>query len=135
MQSVFIASGFSWASKVRGMHERLRAHGIECLSTWADDASGQEDFGAFTDAELRLARASNYAGVAECDVLMFLADSPAREAFLEVAAALHAGKRVMWIGRDTLSTRVDAFPTVTRFRWIEDALAHVIAMAQEGRAA
>jgi hypothetical protein len=131
MTTAFIAAGYSWASKVRDIHRRLRAHGITCLSTWADDADGPENFADYTDAELRLARASNYAGVEQADVVIFLADSPAREAFLEVAAAIHQGKPIVWIGRDTLSTRVEAFPTVTRFRWTEDALSHVVANAQQ----
>jgi hypothetical protein len=137
---VYVAASTKWLGKVKAIHERLRAHGIECVSAWVDaipcDSSGvplPEDFERHTAAELKAAHAANYAAIDGSDVVVFLADSPAREGFFEAFYAMINRKPVVWVGRDTLSTRIGAFPTVVRFKWEQDALSHVVAMVDEKR--
>lgn len=114
MTPIFVAAAYAWSPQVRALHARLRDLGATPLSTWAESAGEAEDLDSYTLSELRKMRDANYDAIDASDVVIFLADSPAREAHYEVAYAVARGKVVLWIGRPTLSVAALEMPGVVR---------------------
>lgn len=112
-RSVFICAAYVAAPLVRSMHTSLRAAGVECLSVWADQAGDEaEDLDAYSIDDLRLFHAANRDGIRVADLVIVLADTPGREAFSEAEQARLWDKRVLWVGRPTLSAVVEGYPRV-----------------------
>lgn len=140
MLSIFVAAAFSEAARVRAPHAAMGPH-ARILSTWAEDAAaspGPEDLDSLDDEQALDAWEANRNGVFAADVFIMLADTTGREAHAECEwrRAHRARKPAIWIGPPTLTVRNRAhvWPGLMVMSEAE-AVAHIRAMAREGRAA
>lgn len=111
IRSAFICAAWSWAHRVREMHAALRDAGVTPLSLWAEHANGEADaLHDFSHEQLEQFWYGNREGIAAADVVVMLADSPAREAFQEIEYARMIGRQIVWVGRDTLTAAINQWP-------------------------
>jgi hypothetical protein len=123
--SVFICAAFSAAPLVRSMHTTLRARGVTCLSGWADEAGDEpEDLERFSEGDLYGFWFKNRDGISRADTIIVLADTPMREGHAECEYARMLGKRIVWVGRPTLTATIADFIRVaTPIEAIDNVLA------------
>lgn len=117
---VYVAAPYADAERVRDVHDYLRHQGHSPTSRWAEAATDAEDFSKFRPEELSDFAAQNDGDVRAADAVLVLARSGAGgEMFAEARIAIEWGKRVLWVGRRTLSAWR---PGVERFDSVPDAI-------------
>lgn len=123
--SVFICAAFTAAPLVRSMHTTLRARGVTCLSGWADTAGDEpEDLEKHSPEDLYNYWRKNRDGITSADTVIVLADTPMREGHAEAEWARMHGKRIVWVGRPTLTATIADFIRVaTPIEAIDNVLA------------
>src|SRR5579859_5543697 len=108
MTRVYVAAPFEDASKVREVHEFLRASGITPTSRWAEGIA----MGAFDNAKdaaslpdtMRKFAEQNDRDIESSSVVFVMArEGAGAEMFAEARFALTLGKPVIWWGRPALS--------------------------------
>lgn len=123
MTRVYVIAAYAEAPTVRAIHDRLRMIGCEPTSSWAESAHGAEDLASLSDAECARIWDRNDVDMQDATVVLLLADTPAREGWMEAQRALDYGKRLLCVGRPTLTLR--AFDRVEVVDSIDAALAAI----------
>lgn len=105
MTAVYVAAPYEDAAFVRDVvHESLRHRGYVVTSTWAESATGPENFARFSPEQLRRACATNDCDVMVANVVLVLARHGAGgEMFAEARYALTLGRPLVWCGHLRLS--------------------------------
>ena len=105
MLKVYVIGAYESSPAVRLLHTRLRMAGHEPTSSWAEEATGPEDLTALSTAECRAIWDRNDQDMIDANVVVVLADTPCREGFFEAQRAFDLRKRIVWVGRPTLTVR------------------------------
>ncbi|MBP9863666.1 MAG: hypothetical protein KBD62_37315 [Kofleriaceae bacterium] len=105
MTRVYVIAAYTAAPEVRTLHTRLRMAGHEPTSSWAEEAAGPEDLASLTPGQCGAIWDRNDQDMIDANVVVVLADTPAREGFLEAQRAFDLRKRIVWVGRPTLTVR------------------------------
>lgn len=131
--NVYVAAPYADAERVRRVHKLLIAIGCAFTSRWAEQASGPEDFASLTPEELANTASCNDTDVLRAGVALVLArPGLGGEMFAEARLAYDSGRRVLWVGRKTLSAWR---PGVERFESFEDALSRLLELRVQEDAA
>lgn len=105
MLKVYVIGAYESSPAVRLLHTRLRMAGHEPTSSWAEEATGPEDLASLTPGECGAIWDRNDQDMIDANVVVVLADTPAREGFFEAQRAFDLRKRIVWVGRPVLSVR------------------------------
>lgn len=105
MTRVYVIAAYTAAPEVRILHTRLRMAGHEPTSSWAEEATGPEDLASLTPGQCGAIWDRNDQDMIDANVVVVLADTPCREGFFEAQRAFDLRKRIVWVGRPTLTVR------------------------------
>lgn len=126
---VYVAAPYATADLVRELHARLRANGLFPVSTWADRASGPEDFAMMTVEELQGHAEQNDQDLRAADVLLVVDyEGRGRETYAELRIALEWGKEALYVGKPSLSAWRRG---VVRLDDLDEAVARLVARARK----
>lgn len=109
---VYVAAPYEDAHWVRVFHRLLNVNDFEFTSSWAEQATGvnakDKSILYSSPADIRIhnkfAAVANDDNVIDCDAMVVVArPGVGAEMFAEARLAIHLGKKVIWVGRLSLS--------------------------------
>lgn len=130
----YVAGPYSTAYFIRSLvHERLRQINVEPTSSWAELATGPEDFARFSPAAIRNAAAKNDADLRGSHVLLVVdLAGTGRETYAELRLALEWNKACVFLGRPALSAFRSGVVRVANLDGAIDILARMRLALEQG---
>jgi hypothetical protein len=128
MLNVYVAGPYASAALVRVVHQKLRDHGMRPTSSWAEEATGPEDFSTMSPIKLRGILDANTRDIHDSDVILVVDhEGKGRETYAELERALNWGLSAVFVGKPALSTWHKA---VLQAQDIETAIAILLEMSE-----